>query len=173
MGTWDKTVNHSSSATVNKASLKIAGSTGGGAWSQANGFYAKPLVKIKQGDQLKIQAWVYAPELKRGELGVQFQFLNGSYDFYNKDHLLADMKPYIDWAKSNKVPLYIGEFGALSTAKGDSRYNLVSDMMSVMNEAGLNWSLWSYRDLGTPYFGLYQDKQLDTRLETVLKTGLK
>ncbi|HPY41557.1 MAG TPA: cellulase family glycosylhydrolase, partial [Thiolinea sp.] len=173
VGTWDNTVNHSEAAASGKSSLKITGSTGGGLWSPVNQFYTAPLIKVKAGDKISFQAWAYAPELTHGEFGIHLEYLNGNYDLYTKDHLTTDIQPYVTWAKNNNVPLYVGEFGALSSARGASRYNLVRDEMSVMNEAGLNWSLWAYRDLGKPYFGLYLDQKLDTRLAAELKAGLQ
>lgn len=171
-GSWDNAMNRPDDAAGGHSSLRITGSNGGGTWNQINQFYTAPLIKVKEGDKLNVQAWFYAPELRNAEFGLSLAYLNGNYDLYTKDHLMTDIQPYITWAKNNNVPLYVGEFGALSTAKGSSRYNLVRDKISVMNEAGLSWSLWAYRDLGTPYFGLYTDQQLDKRLATILKNGL-
>lgn len=173
VGSWDNTINHSSSTANDTSSLKITGNSGGGTWSQVNQFYTTPLIKVKAGDKINFQAWAYAPELKHAEFGIHLEYLNGSYELYNKAHLTNDIQPYVTWAKNNNVPLYVGEFGALSSAQGNSRYNLVRDQMAVMNEAGLHWSLWNYRDLGKPYFGLYLDKKLDTRLAAELKKGLQ
>lgn len=172
-GSWDNTVNRPDDVSGGHSSLKITGSNGGGTWSQTNQFYTAPLIKVKEGDKLSLQAWFYAPELKNAEFGLSLAYLNGNYELYTKDQLTTDIQPYVTWARNNNVPLYVGEFGALSTAKGSSRYNLVRDKISVMNEAGLSWSLWAYRDLGKPYFGLYSDQQLDKRLAGILKNGLQ
>ena len=172
-GTWDRTVNRPATSANGIASLKISGNSGGGSWSQVNQFYTEPLVKIKAGDKIRFQTWVYAPEMEHGEFGIRFDYYNGSREYYDKARLAKDLQPYLTWASTNNLPLYVGEFGALSTAPGASRYNLVRDTMSVMNAAGLSWSLWSYRDLGQPYFGLYLDQKLDKRLATELKKGLE
>lgn len=172
-GTWDNTVNQPATSASGKSSLKLAGSSGGGTWTQVNQFYTAPFIKVKAGDTISFQTWVYAPDLAHGEFGMHIDYLNGNYDLYTKDRLTTDIQPYVTWAKNNNVPLYVGEFGALSSAPGLSRYNLVRDQMKVMNEAGLSWSLWAYRDLGKPYFGLYLDKKLDKRLAAELKQGLQ
>jgi hypothetical protein len=83
------------------------------------------------------------------------------------------MQPFLDWAQAQNVPLYVGEFGAMSTAPGDSRYNLIADKISLMNAAGLHWSLWTYRDPSRPGFGLYFGSDLDTRLAEILRRGLE
>lgn len=170
---WDNTLNNSDGLATDKSSLKMSGTSGGGTWSQVNEFYTEPLIKVKEGDKLGLKGSFYAPDAKHAEFGLHVDYLAGVYENYNKERLSTDLQPYITWARNNNVPLHVGEFGALSTAKGASRYNLVRDKMSVMNEAGLSWSLWAYRDLGKPYFGLYSDQQLDKRLAKVLKKGLQ
>lgn len=172
-GTWDRTVNRPTTAADGIGSLKITGSSGGGSWSQVNQFYTEPLVKVKAGDKIRFQVWVYAPEMERGEFGIRFDYFNGSREYYDKARLTKDLQPYLTWASSHNVPLYVGEFGALSSAPGASRYNLVRDTMSIMNTAGVSWSLWAYRDLSAPYFGLYLDQKLDKRLVAELKKGLE
>lgn len=172
-GVWDQTVNQPFSAANGKSSLKLSGTNGGGSWTQVNQFYTAPLVKVKAGDKISFNAWVYAPDLKRAEFGVNLEYLNGSYELYNQGRLSTDIQPYITWAKNNNVPLYVGEFGALSSAPRLSRYKLIRDQMKLMNTANLSWSLWNYRDLAKPSFGLYTDQQLDKSLATLLKNGLK
>ncbi len=170
---WDNTLNNTHGLASDKSSLKMSGTNGGGTWNQVNKFYTAPLIKVKEGDKLILKGFFYAPDAKHAEFGLHVDYLTGVYESYNKERLSSDLQPYITWAKNNNVPLYVGEFGALSTAKGSSRYNLVRDKISLMNAAGLSWSLWSYRDLGAPYFGLYLDQQLDQRLASILKKGLK
>lgn len=172
-GSWDNTVNSSETAATGKSSFKLTGSNGGGTWNQVNKFYTAPLIKVKEGDTINFHVWAYAPELSHGEFGIHLDYLNANYDLYNKSRLASDIQPYITWAKNNNVPLYVGELGALSSAPNLSRYNLVRDQIKVMNEAGLSWSLWAYRDLGKPYFGLYLDKKLDKSMAAVLKKGLQ
>jgi endoglucanase len=172
-GTWDRTVNRPGAPATDHGSLRISGSSGGGAWNQQNSYYTEPLVKVKAGDTLRLKFWVYAPEYYRGEYGVNVSYYNGNYDLYTKDHLVNDIQPYVTWAKNNNVPLYVDEFGAISSARGLSRYNLIRDKMAVMNEAGLNWSLWAYRDSNKPYYGLYLNNKLDKRLAAELKAGLQ
>lgn len=170
---WDNTVNNSETSATGKSSFKLTGSSGGGLWSQVNKFYTGPLIKVKEGDKINFHVWAYAPELAHGEFGAHLDYLNANHDLYTKSRLATDIKPYVTWAKNNNVPLYVGEFGALSSARGLSRYSLVRDQMSVMNAAGLSWSMWAYRDLAKPYFGLYLDKKLDKPMAVILKSGLQ
>jgi endo-1,4-beta-xylanase len=41
-----------------------------------------------------------------------------------------------------------------------------------MNEAGLHWTIWNYRDPPAPGFGLYFGDDLDERLDEILRQGL-
>lgn len=172
-GAWDQTVNRPGASASEHSSLRISGSSGGGTWNQQNAYYTEPLVKVKAGDILHLKFWVYAPEYDGGEYGVNLSYYNGNYDLYTKDHLVNDIQPYVTWAKNNDVPLYVDEFGAISSSKGLSHYNLLRDKMAVMNEAGLNWSLWAYRDANKPGYGLYLKNKLDKRLAAELKAGLQ
>ncbi|HMT94957.1 MAG TPA: cellulase family glycosylhydrolase [Thiolinea sp.] len=135
---------------------------------------------MKANDKISVQGWIYAPSYQSGEIGISVDYLKGSYETYdpNKLKLKSDIEPYLTWSKANNVPLFVGEFGAISSAPGNSRYNLVRDKISIMNAAGLHWSLWSYRDfvmpnVKEPYFGLYVNQIRDDKLAKVLKKGLQ
>jgi hypothetical protein len=82
------------------------------------------------------------------------------------------VQPYLDWAAANAVPLYVGEFGAMGRAPGSSRANLVRDKIDIMNQAGVHWALWTYRDMGDQSFGLVHDAAVDTALAEVLRQGM-
>lgn len=163
-GAWSDEQAHSGAH-----SLKITGDGDGyGVWTQDNWILTSPLVPVQAGDSLRVRGRILAPQ-NNGGVGLGIDYLNGVYEHYDRTRLQADLQPYLDWAAANNVPLFVGEFGVMSTAPGDSRYNLVSDMIGLMNEAGLHWTLWAYRE---PSFGLYLGDELDQRLAEVLRQGL-
>lgn len=154
-------------------SLKISGQGDGfGVWGQNNWILTAPLFPVQVGDIFRVRGWIYAPQNKGG-VSLGLDYLDVVYEEYDRAHLLADMQPYIDWAIANDAPLFVGEFGAMSAAPGDSRYNLAADKISVMNEAGLHWALWTYRDWSAPGLGLYHQDDLDERLASILRIGLE
>lgn len=154
-----------------KRSLQInSDGDGYGEWGQANWILTAPLLAVRPGDTLQVRGWLRAPKNKGGA-GLGMNYLKGVYVDYNRARLQADMQPYLDWAAANNVPLFVGEFGAISGTPGNSRHNLVGDTISVMNQAGLHWSLWAYRDGEPPTFGLYLGDELDEGLAEILRQG--
>lgn len=170
-GSWDKSVAHTGSH-----SLKLQNNvdSGFGIWTQSDtSNYIKPLAAVKAGDVIRVKGWVYAPN-NHGAISLGLDYLNGQYTYYNKAALQKVMNPFISWAKQNNVPLYVGEFGAVSNSPNNSRYNINADKMSIFNAAGLNWSLWTYRDNDPNGFGMYHSKtKLDTKMANTLKAGLQ
>jgi hypothetical protein len=166
-GFWDCVTAHSGAC-----SLKIAGDGEGfGIWAQAEWIFTEPFFRVEAGDTLRVRGWFSAPQNHGGGIGLGLDYLNGVYEVYDRDHLLADIQPYLTWAAAHDVPLFVGEFGAISSAPGESRYNLIADKISVMNEAGLHWSLWAYRETA-PGFGLFSGDDLDEGLADILHLGL-
>lgn len=154
-------------------SVAIVGEGNGyGEWSQANWILIKPLVPVRAGDVLRPSGWLRAPRNAGGGAGIGLNFFRGIYERYDRDRLRADLEPYVKWAAAHNVPLYIGEFGAMSLAPGESRPRLIEDWIAVMNEAGLHWTLWAYRDGPPPSFGLVFPDGPDARLVEILRRGL-
>ncbi|MCL4271980.1 MAG: hypothetical protein KJZ72_20645, partial [Anaerolineales bacterium] len=166
-GEWSSEQAHSGTH-----SLKITSDGDGfGVWTQSEWIFTAPLFRVQSGDTLRARGWVYAPH-NNGGVSLGMDYLNGVYENYDRARLLANMQPYLDWAAANNVPLYVGEFGAMSTAPGDSRYNLAEDKIGVMSEAGLHWSMWTYRETAPPGFGLVHGDTPDERLAEILRQGL-
>lgn len=168
-GTWSDAAAHSGTYSLN-----ISGAGDGvGIWAQSNWIMTKPLFQVQAGDTLQVRGWIYAPE-NEGGVALGVDYLRGVYEEYGRAHLLADMQPYLDWAAAHQVPLYVGEFGSMAAAPGDSHYHLVADKISVMNEAGLHWALWTYRDNdpASQSFGLFHGPDLDEPLADILRLGL-
>lgn len=162
------------------ASLQIDSNQGLGVWSQGNGSYINQLLRIKPNDKIDIQAMVYAPN-NAGSISVSVDYLKGIYRNYSAADTAMrlrtvrdDMTKYLSWGELYQVPLYIGEVGAISNA-GVSRLNLIRDKLQVLNNEGLSWSLWTYRDMGASnsHFGLYLNNQLDSALLPVVANAMK
>ncbi|MER2598299.1 MAG: cellulase family glycosylhydrolase [Caldilineales bacterium] len=167
-GAWSTIAAHSGTR-----SLQLRGSDDGFAiWGQSAWIFTAPLVAVQPGDTLRVQGWLLAPD-NRGAVSLGVDYLNGVYEDYDATRLLADVQPYLDWAAAEGVPLYVGEFGAMGRAPGDSRPNLVRDKIALMNRADVHWALWTYRDLGDMSFGLVHDEALDETLAEVLRQGMR
>ncbi|MCB9450356.1 MAG: cellulase family glycosylhydrolase [Anaerolineaceae bacterium] len=153
-------------------SLEISGTQEYGLWTQANWILTLPLFSIEPGDTFQVRGWILAPE-NQGGVGLGLDYLKSTYEYYDRDRLLADIQPYLDWAATNHVPLFVGEFGGMAASPGDSRYNLIHDKIDVMNANGLHWTMWHFRDTdGVAEFGLYQADRRDERLADILRQGM-
>ncbi len=103
-----------------------------------------------------------------------------TYDASNLASMITGY--YSTWAANNNVPLYCGEFGVTnpsllpnSVAKPANspadQVHYVSDMLSVLNTNGLNWSYHTYKNYGRrDTFGLY-DAPSDTEIINTVKSG--
>jgi hypothetical protein len=167
-GEWSAEQAHSGTRSLKT----ISDGDGFGVWTQSEWILTAPLFTVQTGDTLRVRGWIYAPQNNGGSVSLSLDYLNGVYENYVRAHLLADMQPHLDWGAANNVPLHVGEFGCMSAAPGDSRYNLAADKISVMNEAGLHWAMWTYRDPGGPSFGLYHGNNLDEPLADILRQSL-
>ncbi len=157
-------------------SLKITSDGDGfGVWTQSEWLLTAPLVRVQPGDTLQARGWIYAPDAQRngGSASVTVDYLNGVYENWDRERLREHIQPYLDWSAAHNVPLFVGEFGATPASPGDSRYTLLADKISLMNEAGLHWALWSYREpaSGKREFGLYFGADVDERLADILRQG--
>ncbi|GAB4555463.1 MAG: hypothetical protein Fur0016_15210 [Anaerolineales bacterium] len=169
-GEWSSEQAHSGNH-----SLKILGDGEGfGIWTQSNWIFTRPLFRVQAGDVLRVRGWLYAPQNESGGVSLGLDYLNGVYQQYDRARLRANLQPFLDWGAAHNVPLQVGEFGAMPNAPADSRWNWVADQISVMNEAGLHWALWTYRDSAAeaPSFGLVHGAELDSRLADILRQSL-
>jgi aryl-phospho-beta-D-glucosidase BglC (GH1 family) len=165
----------------NSLSISSMADDGFGVWLQGNGLYTNQLLKIKPKDKIDIQAMVYAPK-NQGAVSVSVDYLKGIYRNYSQTNLIerlatvkTDMAKYLNWAKQYNVPLYVGEFGAI-TSPGNSRVNLIQDKLMVFANEGIGWSFWDYKGTGATngnYFSLNYNNKLDAKLLPIMKAYLK
>ncbi len=164
-GTWSTEYAHSG-----QRSLQVFSEAEGyGEWSQEQWIWMAPWFPVTPGDRVQVDAWIYAPE-NQGEIRIGIVYLQGVYKWFDRSSLARRLEPYVAWAQSENVPLFVGEFGSVASAPGDSRYRLIEDKIAVMNEMGLHWTLWAYRDGA---FGLYSGQRLDDRLADILRRGFE
>lgn len=151
--------------------LETRGSRGSGSWIQTRAYYTEPLFEVEPGDIVQVQGMIRAPQ-NRGEITLGLDYLTERRAYWDSDSLRKRISGAVRWAGNNYVPLYIGEFGSLPGAGIDSRNNLISDWIRVMNEEELHWSYWTFRTFGGPSFGLfYNHSQVDDALAEILSRG--
>jgi len=131
----------------------LEGSRGSAYWNQSS-IRTDPMISLDGVESLSLSCWVRAPE-NQGRITLRADYIAGEYEYFDRDALLGAIMPAVTWAESHGSPLYIGELGVIASAPEASRVVLARDMMSVMNQLGLHWTWWTYRDSGEACFGLF------------------
>jgi hypothetical protein len=76
----------------------------------------------------------------------------------DKAALEARLQYAINFKKSRKVPLFVGEFTAHANPSKISVINYLSDVLEILQEQGLHWSYWTYY-AHLPGIGLYTSNE--------------
>ena len=77
------------------------------------------------------------------------------------DNVAAAMKTVAAWGRSNKMPLYLGEFGAYEPADMESRVRWTTAVRQLADSYSIDWAYW---ELGAG-FGIYDPGGDAWRLE--------
>ncbi len=159
------------SGSWRSGALYSDGSRGTASWIQTRSFYTEPLFPVQEGDTLRVSGRILAPR-NRGEVALGLDYLVERREYWNIDSLRASIRQAVDWAAANEVPLYVGEFGSLPGPDRTSRNNLIRDWVTVLNEAGVHWSFWTFRNPGSQAYGLFYDhSSLDEAIADILARG--
>ncbi len=76
-------------------------------------------------------------------------YVRGKY--YDKDTLENKFLKKSEFMLSNKVPIWVGEFGPVYTndpEKDESRYRVLKDQLAYYKKHKVSWCIWLYKDLG-------------------------
>jgi hypothetical protein len=71
--------------------------------------------------------------------------------YYDKSALRKQLVNTCQYMLEHGTPIWIGEFGPVYTGdqrKDAMRYQILQDQLSLYQEIGASWSLWTYKDLG-------------------------
>lgn len=68
--------------------------------------------------------------------------------------IASDFDWVAGWAKSNQRPIFMGEFGALSTADQASRVRWITAVRTAAEQHGFSWGYWDFCTR-LPGFGVY------------------
>jgi endoglucanase len=71
---------------------------------------------------------------------------------YDRKALVATMKNKFAFYRKINRPLLLGECGFSSWRKSDGSYQVLTDLLTVMEEHKIHWTLWSYKDVGAMGF---------------------
>lgn len=68
----------------------------------------------------------------------------------NRETVKAGLQVRDHFIRENNVPCWVSEFGLLedNPVYHESKLETLKDQLSLFNEAGHNWTMWSYKDVG-------------------------
>ncbi len=72
-------------------------------------------------------------------------------EYFDKAMLRKNFIDACQYMLENQTPIWVGEFGPVYTgaqAEDAMRYQLLEDQLSIFQELGASWSIWTYKDLG-------------------------
>ncbi|MCR5609084.1 MAG: glycoside hydrolase family 5 protein [Lachnospiraceae bacterium] len=135
---------------------------------------------LKKGEFYKISARYKvktSSSTAKFNIGVQSAYSDSVYGL-NKDYLRSKLVDFINWGKSNNVPLYMGEVSTTSYVMNptDNGTGWITDMLDLINEYGIGFS---YHDYHNENFGFYRSNMYvaysnkNTDLEKIFKAKLK
>jgi hypothetical protein len=151
----------------------LDGTSGSAYWSQSLGTRTDPLIPLEGVGSIRLTCWVKAPD-NLGLVGLRADYITGEYEYFDREALLDAIRPVATWAAAHGSPLYVGELGVIAAAPEGSQAALAADMISVMDQLGLHWTWWTYRDAGENCFGLFAgDGTADPDLLDALTEGLR
>lgn len=94
-------------------------------------------------------------------------------EYFDKAVLREHLRKTCQYMLENGTPIWIGEFGPVYTgdAKKDAmRYQILKDQLSLYQEIGANWSLWTYKDIGLQgMVSVPQDSKWIRKIQPVLE----
>ena len=97
-------------------------------------------------------------------LQSKFQF---TQENYGKDYISKEVQTVVQFAQKYNLPINLGEFGCLRTMPDSLRYQWFKDIVDVMKEYNISYTLWGMNGAG---FGIWDNKRnLDTLMLQTLK----
>jgi endoglucanase len=95
--------------------------------------------------------------------------LNGYANSGNKNALQTPLQAAKNWATTQNVPVFVGEFGAYGAfADQTSRCNLVVDDIDLFGNMGFSWAQWEW-DKG---FSMIQGPASEGQINPCMKTAM-
>lgn len=115
------------------------------------------MIKMEEGKRYRASGWMKGEQIPAGtRCMIRLDINSASVPIHkwDKEFLAQELDAYIAFGKQHNVPLYLGEFGAITSSFAESRggEKWVADMMDLILEHNLHFTYHSYHENS---FGLY------------------
>jgi endoglucanase len=114
--------------------------------------------RAERGATYRLSGWmrgVAIPPTATCQIRLDFFSARAPVQRSDKKFVAQELDAYVAWGKRHKVPLFLGEWGAIRFAFDDDRGGLrwVADMLDLMRARHLHFSYHSYHE---SMFGIYR-----------------
>jgi aryl-phospho-beta-D-glucosidase BglC (GH1 family) len=94
-------------------------------------------------------------------------------EYFDKTFLRDKLIKNCQYMLENQTPIWVGEFGPVYTGipeQDEMRYQLLEDQISIYQELGANWSIWTYKDIGLQgMVSLFPDTKWMQKIQPILE----
>jgi endoglucanase len=94
-------------------------------------------------------------------------------EYIDKSFLREKVTKTCQYMLKHQIPIWVGEFGPVYTGVPEAdemRYQLLDDQLSIYDELGANWSLWTYKDIGLQgVVSLLSDSKWVRKIQPILE----
>jgi len=132
---YDSVVGHSHSG-----SLSVQGTTDYDGW-------VGPQDPIVAGKTYILSAWVRLSQAT-GDTYLSAAFYSNAVQPISA--LQTMMAPSVTFSQQYNVPVWVGEFGCVSTAPNGGQTQWSSDCISLFEQAGFDWTYWNFKETTSP-----------------------
>jgi len=153
---WTKdgsgTASNESAGHSNKDSVAISGNQSDAALSAD---YLQ--FRVEPKSVYRLSGWMRGqaiPSETTCQIRIDFYSANAPVFSWDKSFLAYEIDAYVKWGKRQRVPLFLGEFGAIRQTFEADRGGLrwANDMLDLINERQLNFTFHDYHEV---YMGLF------------------
>jgi endoglucanase len=96
---------------------------------------------------------------------MQYRSIEGPYNPASPEKIATALDKAAAWREASGVPVWLGEFGAYSTADMDSRVRWTETVRTEAEARGIPWAYWEFG----AGFGAY-DRETETWREPLLRS---
>jgi aryl-phospho-beta-D-glucosidase BglC (GH1 family) len=135
---------------------------------RGNTFYGFKALEPLPYDNILYSPHFYQP-VKITHQGVGREPYGASYPTteWNKARLSQMLEPVREFVRTYRLPVYMGEFGSVRTAPGDTTYRWIKDALELFEAEGWSWTFHAFRG----YHGWDHELPADTPQPTYSAAG--
>ncbi|MBN2048589.1 MAG: cellulase family glycosylhydrolase [Anaerolineaceae bacterium] len=133
-----------------------------------------PLKAHYPGKPLNMPSWAFGlnANLRKDINPIHRQDVWHENDLFNRDTIVARFLRGVEVADQHGLPLNLGEFGLWQNSNNEAGFRWLRDVLSVCEELGISWTVWSYGK-GADGYGVINADGSETEKLKILREYMK